>query len=292
MNQSVAFLGLGAMGAPMAGNLLEAGFELQVWNRTASRCAPLVAQGARAFDQIAQTIGQTDCVVSMLADDRATAEVMLAPNGVIAQAQPRTLVIDCSTNSPSMAREVAAAARARNIFYLDAPVSGSIGQARARELVFMVGGESDHVQAAEPLFRAMGRLTRHMGPSGAGATIKLINNMLSGTMNAALAEACAVALAAGLDPQAAIDVLGEGAAASRLTRTKLPKMFAGEFEPQFQLRLMDKDLQYFLTLAQQLDQPVALASLVRSQMQAACLAGLGGRDVSAVFAHIRPGVYR
>ena len=103
------------------------------------------------------------------------------------------MIIDSSTNTPAMAREVAAAAAARGIRYLDAPVSGSMAQARERELVFMVGGEADDLAAALPLLQAMGRMHRHMGSSGAGPTIKLINNMLSGTMSAALAEAMAVA---------------------------------------------------------------------------------------------------
>jgi 3-hydroxyisobutyrate dehydrogenase len=124
-----------------------------------------------------------------------------------------------------------------------------------------------------------------MGDSGAGATIKLVNNMLSGTMNAAIAEAMSVALAAGLDPEGVREILGEGAAGSRLVRTKIPKIAAGDFSPQFQLGLMEKDLRYFLALAQELDRPVPLAALVRSQMQAARRAGLGTQDVSAIFSY-------
>ena len=129
----------------------------------------------------------------------------------------------------------------------------------------------------------MGRMVRRIGDSGAGATLKLINNMLSASLTAAIAEAAQMAEAANLDRDAALEVLGEGAAGSRLMKTKLPKMFKRDFSPQFQLELMDKDLRYFLALAQELDRPAPIASLVRSQYQAARRAQLGKLDSCAVF---------
>jgi 3-hydroxyisobutyrate dehydrogenase-like beta-hydroxyacid dehydrogenase len=282
----IAFIGLGAMGGPMAANLIAAGHALRVWNRSPARAQPLVAAGATACPSIAEAVRGAQFVVSMVADDLATREVMLGEAGAVASAAPGTLILDCSTNTPAMVREVARAAAARGIAHVDAPVSGSLAQARGRELVFMVGGEPADVERALPLLQAMGRSHRHMGSSGAGATIKLINNMLSGTVNAAIAEALLVAQAAGLDPEATQFVLGEGAAGSRLFKTKMPKIYARDFSPQFQLALMEKDLRYFLSLAQELDRPVPIASLVRSQMQAARRADLGGLDVSAVFLQV------
>jgi 3-hydroxyisobutyrate dehydrogenase len=283
MNTPIAFLGLGAMGAPMAVNLSAAGFPLRVWNRNPARAEPFAAQGATVCATPADAVRGAGFVVSMVADDEATREVMLGEHGVIAAAAPGTIVVDSSTNSPAMAREVARAAEARGVICLDAPVTGSTPQARDRELVFMVGGPRAAFDAAQPLFAAMGRQSHHLGGPGAGATIKLVNNMLSGTVNAALAEAMSVALAAGIDADAARTILAEGAAGCRLVRTKIPKMASGDFSPQFQLGLMEKDLRYFLALAQQLDRPVPVASLVRSQMQAARRAGLGEQDVSAIF---------
>lgn len=285
MSTTIAFLGTGAMGAPMAANLLAAGFAVRAWNRNPARVAPLAAEGATACASIAEAVSGATFVVSMVADDDATRQVMLGDGGVVASAAPGTTIVDSSTNSPAMSREVARAAAARGLRHLDAPVSGSLAQARGRELVFMVGGPADAFEAAQPLFAAMGRMARHLGGSGSGATIKLVNNMLSGTMNAALAEAMSVALAAGLDAGAAAEILGEGAAGSRLVRTKIPKMAARDFSPQFQLGLMEKDLRYFVALAQELDRPVPVAALVRSQMQAARRAGLGEQDVSAIFAY-------
>ncbi len=286
MPDTVAFIGLGAMGAPMASNLLAAGFALRVFNRRADRARPFAELGATVCASVAEAVQGARFVVSIVSDDEATRAVMLAEDGVVASAAPATIVVDSSTNTPAMAREVAQAAAARGLAYLDAPVSGSVPQSRNRELVFMAGGDAAAFEAVRPLLDAMGRMALHVGPSGAGATIKLVNNMLAGTMTAALAEAVSIAQAAGVDPQAAQAILSEGPVASRLVRGKLPKMLGRDFSAQFQLALMDKDLRYFLALAQQVDRPAPIASLVRGQFQAARRAGFGTLDTSALVAHI------
>jgi 3-hydroxyisobutyrate dehydrogenase len=283
---TVAFLGLGAMGAPMARRLASAGFDLRVWNRSAGRSAQFSDTGARVCGSISEAVLGANFVVSIISDDRATREVMLGPGGVLESAAPGTVIIDSSTNTPAMAREVAQAAKARGVSYLDAPVAGSLPQATSGELVFMIGGDEAAVEASRPVLRAMGRNILHMGASGCGATIKLINNMLSGTLNTALAEAVSVAEAAGLEAAQVTELLCEGPIGSRLTRMKLPKVFKRDFAPQFQLALMEKDLRYFLMLAQELDRPTPLAALARSQLQAARRSGLGELDVSAVFLQV------
>lgn len=280
---TIAFIGLGAMGSAMAANLRGAGFALRVWSRDRAKCTAFARDGGEVCDSAAHAAAGADFIVSMVADDHATRAVMLGDQGVLTTARRDAVIVDCSTNTPAMVREVAAAAAAGGVLHLDAPVSGSIPQARGCELVFMVGGDAAVFERARPLFDAMGRMARLMGGSGAGATIKLINNMLSGTMNAAIAEAISVAQAAGIDQAGAMDILTEGAAGCRLMKTKIPKMYAREFSPQFQLGLMEKDLRYFLALAQEVDRPVPISSLVRSQMQAARRAELGGLDVSAIF---------
>jgi 3-hydroxyisobutyrate dehydrogenase-like beta-hydroxyacid dehydrogenase len=168
MTQTVAFIGLGAMGAPMAENLQKAGYSLRVFNRSPHRTQPFVNEGAVACRTPGEAARGAGFVVSMVADDQATRQVMLAPKGVVESAAQGTVIIDSSTNTPAMAREVAAAAAARGVRYLDAPVSGSIAQARGRELVFMVGGAADDLASALPVLQAMGRMHRHMGASGAG----------------------------------------------------------------------------------------------------------------------------
>ncbi len=283
MTTTIAFLGLGAMGARMAANLRAAGYALRVYNRDSAKARALAGEGAQACDTPAAAVQGASYVVSMVADDVATRAVMLGTDGAVAAATAGTIVIDSSTNTPAMAREVAQAAAARRVQYLDAPVSGSLAQAQGKELVFMVGGDKVAFERAQPVLAAMGRMAKYMGASGTGATIKLINNMLSGAATAATAEAVMIAEAAGLDRAATLEVLGEGAAGSRLMKTRMPKMFNRDFAPQFQLQLMEKDLRYFQMLAQELDRPVPFAALVRSQFLAARRAELGALDSSALY---------
>ena len=280
---TVAFVGLGAMGSRMALNLHAAGHKVRGFNRDRAKAKPLAEKGVEIADSIAAAVRGAEFVVSMVSDDAATREVMLAGAGVLSAAAAGTVILDSSTNTPAMAREVAKAAAAKRCNYLDAPVSGSILQAQGKELVFMVGGDKGAFERTQPLFQAMGRMARHMGDSGAGATIKLVNNMLTAAATVALAEAAQVTEAAGLDPAAALEILGEGAAGSRLLKAKLPKMLKRDFSPQFALELMDKDLRYFLALAQELDRPAPVASFARSQYQAARRAALGKLDSCAVF---------
>lgn len=280
---TVAFIGLGAMGSRMAMNLHAAGHHLRVYNRDKAKSKPFAEKGIEVCDSPAAAAKGAEFVCSMVSDDVATREVMLGAAGVVGAAAPGTIILDSSTNTPAMAREVARAAAAKGVAYLDAPVSGSMAQAQGKELVILVGGDQAAFDKAQPVLSAMGRMVRRIGASGAGATLKLINNMLSASLTAAIAEAAQAAEAAGLDREATMEVLGEGAAGSRLMKTKLPKILKRDFSPQFQLELMDKDLRYFLALAQELDCPAPIASLVRSQYQAARRAQLGKLDSCAVF---------
>jgi 3-hydroxyisobutyrate dehydrogenase len=280
---TVAFIGLGAMGSRMAMNLHAAGHSLKVFNRDKEKTRAFADKGITVCDSPAAAAKGAQFVCSIVSDDVATRAVMLGEAGIVGAAAAGTIILDSSTNTPAMAREVAKAAAAKGVAYLDAPVSGSLAQAQGKELVILVGGDQTAFDKAQPVLGAMGRMVRRIGGSGAGATLKLINNMLSASMIAALAEAAQAAEAAGLDLDATMEVLAEGAAGSRVMKTKLPKMLKRDFAPQFQLELMDKDLRYFLALAQELDRPAPLASLVRSQFQAARRAQLGKLDSCAVF---------
>jgi 3-hydroxyisobutyrate dehydrogenase len=283
---TVAFIGLGAMGSRMAMNLHAAGHKLRVYNRDQAKTKPFAAKGIEVCDSPAAAAKGAEFVCSIVSDDIATRAVMLGADGksgAVGAAAPGTIILDSSTNTPAMAREVAFAARARGVFYLDAPVSGSLAQAQGKELVILVGGDKAAFDKAQAVLGAMGRMVRRIGDSGAGATLKLINNMLTATLTAAIAEGAQAAEAANLDRDATMEVLNEGAAGSRAMKTKLPKIFKRDFSPQFQLELMDKDLRYFLALAQELDRAAPIASLVRSQYQAARRAQLGKLDSCAVF---------
>jgi 3-hydroxyisobutyrate dehydrogenase-like beta-hydroxyacid dehydrogenase len=280
---TIAFIGVGAMGSRMAMNLHAAGHKLRVYNRDKAKTKPFAEKGVEVFDSPAAAAKGAEFVCSIVSDDIATRAVMLGHGGVVEGAAKGTIILDSSTNTPAMAREAAFAAREKGIFYLDCPVSGSLAQAQGKELVILVGGDKAAFDKAQPVLSAMGRMVRRIGDSGAGATLKLINNMISASLTATLGEAAQAAEAAKLDRDAVLEILAEGAAGCRLTKTKLPKIFKRDFSPQFFLELMDKDLRYFLALAQELDRPAPIASLVRSQYQAAKLAQLGKLDSCAVF---------
>jgi 3-hydroxyisobutyrate dehydrogenase len=280
---TVAFIGLGAMGSRMAMNLHAAGHKLRVYNRDKAKTKPFSDKGIEVCDSPAAAAKSAEFVCSIVSDDIATRDVMMGASGVFSAAASGTIVLDSSTNTPAMSREAAKAAAAKGIIYLDAPVSGSLAQAQGKELVILVGGDKTAFDKAQPVLLGMGRMVRRIGDTGAGATLKLINNMLTATLTAAIGEGAQMAEAANLDRDAAMEVLNEGAAGSRAMKTKLPKMFKRDFSPQFQLELMDKDLRYFLALAQELDRPAPIASLVRSQYQAARRAQLGNLDSCAVF---------
>lgn len=280
---TIAFIGLGAMGARMAHNLLAAGHHLKVYNRSPDKLAPLLEQGATACPSPAQAVANSDFAIVMVADDEATRQVMLGENGLIQAAKAGTILIDCGTVTPATVREISSAAKAKGLSHLDAPVQGSLAQAQNKELIFLVGGDQAAFDRAQPLFAAMGQLARYVGASGAGSTIKLINNMLSGTVGAVLVEAARMVQAAGIDAATAVQILSDGAAGSRLVKTKLPKMLKRDFSPQFQLELMEKDLRYFLGLAEELQQSAPLAMLALSQYQAASQSGQGKLDFSAVY---------
>lgn len=282
---TVAFIGLGAMGSRMATNLHAAGIKLRVYNRDKAKTKAFADKGIEVADSIAAAVKGVDFVVSIIADDAATRAVMLGDQGVVASAAKGTIVLDSSTNSPAMVKEVAAAAAKKGIVYLDAPVSGSLAQAQGKELVFLVGGDAAAFDKAQPLFSAMGRLAKRIGATGAGATLKLINNMISATLTAALVEAAMTAEAAGLDKDATVEILSEGAAGCRLTKTKLPKMLKRDYAAQFQIALMDKDVRYYLAMAQDLDVPTPVSSAVRSQYHGARRASLGALDTAALFAY-------
>ena len=280
---TIAFIGLGAMGARMAHNLLAAGHLLNVYNRSPDKLAPLLAQGATACPSPAEAVANSDFAIVMVADDEATRQVMLGQNGLIQAAKAGTILIDCGTVTPTTAREISAAAKAKGLSHLDAPVQGSLVQAQNKELIFLVGGDEAAFDKAQPLFAAMGRLARYVGGSGAGSTIKLINNMLSGTVGAVLVEAARMVQAAGIDEATAVQILSDGAAGSRLVKTKLPKMLKRDFSPQFQLELMEKDLRYFLVLAEELQQSAPLTRMALRLYHAASENGQGKLDFSAVY---------
>ena len=283
----VAFLGLGVMGAGMARRLLDVGFPVAVYNRTAAKAAPLVDAGARLADSPRDAARGAAVIVSMVADDAASRGLWLGADGALAGATPGTVLVEASTVSPHWIAELAAAAERANCALLDAPVTGSRTHAAEGQLLFLVGGADDALAIARPVLAAMSRGVVHVGRSGSGALLKLANNFLCGVQAAALAECVTFVERAGLDRDVALRVLSEGAPGSPLVRALSARMADGDYTPHFHLELMAKDLAYAGDAARRLGVALHTAAAARGRFTNAVDAGLGGRDFSAVVEPIR-----
>ena len=245
----VGFIGLGIMGAPMAANLLKAGFQVTVWNRTAGRAESLLAAGASLASSPREVAEVSEVTLSCVTNSPDVEAITLGPNGIIEGAAPGSVYIDCSTISPEVARRVADTLAARRVSMLDAPVSGGDVGARAGTLAIMVGGESATFERCLPVLDAMGGTVVHVGPSGAGQVVKLCNQVAGGLHLLAMAEAIALARAAGVAPEKMIEVVGAGAAGSWMLSHLAPRALRGDFAPGFMVDLMHKDLGLVLETA-------------------------------------------
>jgi 3-hydroxyisobutyrate dehydrogenase-like beta-hydroxyacid dehydrogenase len=247
----VGLIGLGLMGKPMGMNLLKAGFPLTVWNRTASRADELVAAGAKLAPSPRELAANSELVISIVSDPPALEGVLWGPNGAMQGFQRDSIYIDSSTVSPTLARKVATGCEERGVRFLDAPVTGGDWGAKKGELVFMVGGEAATLTEAEPVLRVLGKKWFHLGPNGAGQTIKLAMNLILALQVDALAEALALVTAAGLQGEKLVEVMQSSMARSGVLDIKSQNLLKGDYTPSFPLRLMHKDLRLALELAQQ-----------------------------------------
>jgi 3-hydroxyisobutyrate dehydrogenase len=286
-SQSVALLGLGTMGSGMAANLLKAGFPLTVFNRTRSKAEPIGALGARIANTPAEAAKGAAIVLSILADDAASREVWLGPDGALAAVQSGAVLIECSTVSPSWVSELAPHASTRGLELLDAPVTGSRLQAEGGQLNFLVGGAPNAVAYATPVLKAMSKSIVHLGPVGSGAMMKLLNNFLSGVQVASLAEGMAWLERSGLDRDQALNVLKNGAPGSPLLSTISARMANSDYTVNFLLKLMSKDLLYAHNAARVLGVNLTTAATARSLFERASSEGYADRDMSAVVEPLR-----
>jgi 3-hydroxyisobutyrate dehydrogenase len=285
----VAVIGLGTMGGGMARRLLGAGYPVTVYNRTPERAAPLADAGARVADSPRDAAEGAAIVISMVADDAASRDVWLGGRGALGAAAAGAVFVESSTLTPEWVTELATEAAARGCALLDAPVTGSKSQASSGELLFLVGGDAAALERARPAFAAMGRGVVHVGPTGSGALLKLVNNFLCGVQAASLAEALALVERAGLDRDKAVDVLTNGAPGSPLIKTLAARMTARAYTPSFQLSLMAKDLTYARRAAARHGVSLTTAATALAAFERAKAAGLGEHDVSAVVEPLRPG---
>ena len=280
--KKVAVLGLGTMGLPMAFNLLHKGYSLTVYNRTAEKAAPITAAGAQLGLTPAEAVHTAEGVVTMVSDDASIHSIYNGETGLLSSIQPGTVVIDCSTISPSLSIELAAACKARGAHFLDAPVTGSKPAAEAGTLTFMVGGEASVLEDVMPVFQAMGTNIIHMGANGSGSITKLAHNTIVGINNVALAEGFSMVSKAGVDPAAFLQVVRNGSAGSKAAELKGEKIIEGNFDNQFSLQLMLKDLKLASVLSDNMQLPTPMLELAKSMFQAGQTQGYGPEDLCSV----------
>jgi 3-hydroxyisobutyrate dehydrogenase len=283
----VGFVGLGTMGAAMAANLIRAGHQLTVWNRTPGRAADLVAAGAAEAADPASVAAAAEVVVVCVSDTADVEAVVLGPGGVAQGAAAGTLVIDCSTIAPAGARHVADRLAERGVGFVDAPVTGGSEGARNATLAILVGGEADDVARARPVLEAMGHTVTHLGPVGAGQAAKAVNQVILAGAYLGVAEGLVLAIKAGLDPSDVVEALSGGAAQSWVLSNRSGRMIAGEYPLGFKTSLHRKDLRIGLDLAREAGVALPVAALCEQLETGLIVAGHGDEDMSALARPLR-----
>jgi len=274
------------MGVPMVKNLLKAGFEVTVYNRTAAKAAPLQEAGAKLAVSPAALWETADTIITMVADDAALQQIHQGKDGLLAGAaaygpgaRSGATVIDMSTVSPATSRDLAAKLAAGGVDYLDAPVAGSVKPAELGQLVIMVGGKKEVYERAAPIFEKLGKAQFYLGQQGSGNNAKLaINTLLAFNMQG-LAESVLFASEHGIRPEAMLAIIGESAVANAITKMKTANILQANYQPAFALKHLAKDLR--LAQGQGLHTPAG--EVIHDSYQQALVEGWGEKDISAIF---------
>ena len=278
----VAIIGIGTMGAGMAGRLLAAGFPLTVFNRNSEKTLPFSQKGAWAAKSPREAASRAEVVISMVADDAASRQVWLGDNGALAGARSGSVLIESSTLTVGWVKELAAAAAQMGCDFLDAPVTGTRPHAAAGELIFLIGGSTEVLEKVRPVLSVMSRDVVHLGPQGSGAMMKLINNFLCGVQAASFSEGLEMVEAAGLEQEKAVRILTEGAPGSGIVKRVASQLGVHGGDPNFTLRLMAKDLAYAVKEASGKGIRLQTAASALEIFKRAVEAGYGDEDFSAV----------
>ena len=280
MATSVGFIGVGNMGNPMAGNVLKTGFPLTVFDLNPAAASNLVAAGARKAGSVQEVLEQSEIVMTCLPASPDVEALYLSAGGLIERARRDTILIDLSSVLPSTPRKLEPKATERGVHFLEAPVSGGVTGARAGTLAVMVGGDAAILERARAVLRSLGPNIFHVGPVGAGNTVKAINNMMACVNSLAMMEGLVLGRKAGLDAMTIYEVVkassGGSKALERIPSAIVPRNFA----PGFKVQLMNKDLETFTTIAKELHVPISFANVAQRYQQAALAAGLGDQDTS------------
>jgi 2-hydroxy-3-oxopropionate reductase len=279
----IGFIGLGLMGTPIVLNLLKAGFAVTVWNRTQANAAPALEAGAEWAETIPALAHGSDIVMMMVTDAAASEAVICGPDGVLDHAARGMILIDMGSIAPEMSRSLAERAAARGVAMLDAPVTGNPNVARAGKLGIMVGGDAAVLDRVRPVLEALSAVIVHAGPSGAGSTLKLVNNLILGVAIEAVAEALVLARKAGIDPDCVRQITSVGGARTGAMETRGARMIAGDFSPHFSADNMHKDLSTALRLADDLGAAAPVGRAALEMLRATLAQGKGSMDSAVVY---------
>jgi 3-hydroxyisobutyrate dehydrogenase len=282
MAETIGFIGLGIMGRGMAHNLLKAGFDLTVWNRTASKADELATAGAQVAASPADLAARCGIILVCISDTPDVQQVILGQSGVLEGLKPGALVIDHSTISPQVTRQLAAKLAEKGAYMLDAPVSGGSEGASSGTLSIMVGGPADQFERALPYLQAEGKAITHVGDHGAGQMVKLVNQILVVVTQLGVSEALLFAQAGGLDLQKTIDAVKNGAAGSWMLSNRGPQMLRRDWRPGFTIDLQQKDLRLVLDAADELAVPALGTGLVFNLYRTLQAQGLGAEGNHAL----------
>ena len=275
----LGFLGLGIMGGPMARNLMRAGHDVALWSHTAGKAEELAKEGAVACSSPADVAQRSEIVFLCVGDTKMSSEVILGANGLAAGRAGALTIVDCSTVSPSESRRISAKVATLSIDFLDAPCSGSKGGAESASLTFMVGGDEAVFERVRPYFEAMGKLLYYCGGAGMGLQAKLSQNMVLGNLLQAFNESFVLSTKAGVPPQLMLDIINNSAAKSGLVALKAPLVFARNFEANFSVKWLEKDMRLMLDSAAEMNVPVPLTALAADLYRAALAKGYGDEDI-------------
>jgi len=289
MSDKIAFIGLGNMGAPMAANLIEAGYSLTVFDLVEQAMADAVAAGAARAASATEAVADAEFVISMLPAGKHVADLYTGSGGLLDAVSDDTLLIDCSTIDAETSRQVAAAAGERGLAMLDAPVSGGVNGAKAGGLTFMIGGDAEGVERAQPLFEVMGKAFFHAGPAGAGQIGKMCNNMLLGIVMTGTSEAINLAVANGLDPTVVSEIMKNASGGNWALNVYNPypgvmdnAPASNGYNPGFGVDLMLKDLGLAMDSSLKNDVSTPLGSMARNLYSMHSQSGQGGKDFSSI----------
>lgn len=284
MAKKIGFIGLGMMGNPMSKNLLKAGFELTVWNRTRSKMEEIIALGAIPANSGKEVAQQSEVTITMLTGSMDSEEVILGKKGVLEGMKPGAVVIDMSTISPETSKRIASEVTRKGCKMLDAPVGGTVGVAANAALTIQVGGDKQVFENHRDVLAAMGKNIFYIGGNGMGCYVKLVANAIMGTNMAVLAEAMCLGAKAGISTDLMLEVLKNSGASSRMLEIRGPNIVKGEYQAQFMLKLLFKDLGLALETAGINSVPLPIVGLARQIYAQALVDGKGDQDFSAIAA--------